>query len=335
VTGDLNGDGRDDVAALTRINLFTGGLSVWLADATGALGPRVDYTLAAYGCNLAMMNVNGDAYPDVIVAGGRYVSTFPGNGAGAPASRIDVSFTTGPAQGEFGSEGYAAFGDVDGDLKLDAVISSDQRFHVRLGDGSGGFTAMTFQVGGRRQLSVALADLDEDGRLDVVQPNYFASGVLVFPGDGAGLFPFPYTAWGAGSFPQDAAVADMDGDGHLDIVTANAESNNVSVLLNRTPGLAAVGPPHAAAPSTLAFAGVGPLPARDAVRVAFRLPQRGRATLELIDVSGRRVVRTDLGELAAGAHEARLARGGAPDGVYWLRLAVGRAHATAKVVLVR
>ncbi len=85
------------------------------------------------------------------------------------------------------------------------------------------------------------------------------------------------------------------------------------------------------------LAGARPNPARaGAVDVAFSLSDRAPGTLELLDVTGRRVATHDLGALAPGAHVVRMAEGTAlRPGVYWLRLAQAGHVATARVAVVQ
>ena len=81
----------------------------------------------------------------------------------------------------------------------------------------------------------------------------------------------------------------------------------------------------------LALAGLRPNPAHGTPSVAFTLPSGAPATLELLDLSGRRVALRDVGGLGAGAHLLRLEEAAAlAPGLYWLRLAQG-----ARVVQVR
>ncbi len=86
----------------------------------------------------------------------------------------------------------------------------------------------------------------------------------------------------------------------------------------------------------LALEGARPNPARGAVRAWFTLPATGAATLELIDVSGRRVVRQDVGALGPGRHRVTLDESRAlRPGLYWFRLARGAEVRTARVVLIQ
>ena len=93
------------------------------------------------------------------------------------------------------------------------------------------------------------------------------------------------------------------------------------------------GPPTPKGPG-LAFESVRPNPLRSWVDVAYALAQAGPASLELIDVTGRRVLHFDMGAREAGRHEVRMHRGtDAPAGVYWLKLSQAGRSVSHRVVL--
>jgi hypothetical protein len=85
----------------------------------------------------------------------------------------------------------------------------------------------------------------------------------------------------------------------------------------------------------LALEGLRPNPAGDDLRVALTLTGDAPATLEMIDVSGRRVLAREIGALGAGRHVVALDEAGrAPAGVYWLRLTQsGRTRVRPAVVV--
>jgi VCBS repeat protein/PASTA domain-containing protein len=83
--------------------------------------------------------------------------------------------------------------------------------------------------------SIALADFNGDGALDVVVSEFDADSVAVFPNQGDGTFG-PYTQYETGTGPSWVAVADLNGDGKLDVATANYSVDSVSVLLDRGDG---------------------------------------------------------------------------------------------------
>jgi len=79
---------------------------------------------------------------------------------------------------------------------------------------------------------IAVADINQDGKPDLIVANADSEDVSVLLGDGKGHFqnaagsPIP-----AGHLPNDIAVADMNHDGHLDLVIANHQSPNLTILL--------------------------------------------------------------------------------------------------------
>jgi hypothetical protein len=72
---------------------------------------------------------------------------------------------------------------------------------------------------------------------------------------------------------------------------------------------------------SLALEGLRPNPSVGALTVAFTLPSWAPATLELLDVGGRRLIGREVGSLGAGGHLLRLDDGlRLAPGMYWLRL---------------
>jgi len=83
---------------------------------------------------------------------------------------------------------------------------------------------------------IALADLNQDGKLDVVIADHDSYGVSVLLGTGDGRFQA--SAWspflardGKQPHTHGLAIADVNRDRHLDIVTANNNDGDVSLLL--------------------------------------------------------------------------------------------------------
>src|SRR5574341_426874 len=97
------------------------------------------------------------------------------------------------------------------------------------------FTLNTDFATGASPRSVAVADVNEDGKLDLVVANYNTHTVSVLLGTGTGSFGAK-TDYATGSFPIAVAAADLNGDGHLDLVVANFNDSTVSVLLGTGTG---------------------------------------------------------------------------------------------------
>lgn len=79
---------------------------------------------------------------------------------------------------------------------------------------------------------ITVADVNQDGKPDLLITNADSGTLSVLLGDGKGQFrpsqgsPFP-----AGHLPNDIAIGDMNGDGHPDLVIADHQSPYLTILL--------------------------------------------------------------------------------------------------------
>jgi len=79
---------------------------------------------------------------------------------------------------------------------------------------------------------LAVADLNHDGKPDIIVANTEDGTIGVFLGDGQGNFrPAPGSPFPCNANPNDIAVADINGDGNPDLVIANHQTPYVTVLL--------------------------------------------------------------------------------------------------------
>lgn len=93
-----------------------------------------------------------------------------------------------------------------------------------------------FQVGSSPN-SLAVADFNGDGRLDLAIANVKDNNITVLVGNGTGGFTeAPGSPIPVGTNPWSVAVGDFNGDGKLDLATANAWSGDVTVLLGNETG---------------------------------------------------------------------------------------------------
>jgi hypothetical protein len=83
--------------------------------------------------------------------------------------------------------------------------------------------------------SVAVGDLNGDGKLDLVVANFYGNDLSVMLGNGDGTFQ-PTVNHPAPGSPRGVALGDFNGDGVLDIVAALFNANQVSVLLGNGNG---------------------------------------------------------------------------------------------------
>jgi glucose/arabinose dehydrogenase len=78
---------------------------------------------------------------------------------------------------------------------------------------------------------VTSADVNGDGKLDLLVANSGSNTVSVLFGNGDGTFQAAVN-YATGKSPKSVKAGDVNGDGLLDLVTANQDSSNLSVLLN-------------------------------------------------------------------------------------------------------
>ena len=105
------------------------------------------------------------------------------------------------------------------------------QFTAAAGVGPGTFGGASLAAG-QLPTSVALADVDNDGDLDLLTANATQNGtVSIQLNNGQGGFTAVANLT-VGAYPAHLATADLNGDGSLDLLVANAGSNSVSVRLN-------------------------------------------------------------------------------------------------------
>ena len=102
---------------------------------------------------------------------------------------------------------------------------------VLLGNGDGSFQPARRYNTGASPASIATADFDGDGIVDIAAATPATDSVVILLGNGDGSFASG--RWSpAGKQPFDVATGDFDGDGATDLVVANSSlPRNVSVLL--------------------------------------------------------------------------------------------------------
>ncbi|MDO7852658.1 FG-GAP-like repeat-containing protein, partial [Hymenobacter convexus] len=203
---------------------------------------------------------------------------------------------------------------------------------VLLGLASGGFAPVNNYPSGTggSPLSVAVGDVNGDGRPDIVTANTGSNTAGVLLGLASGGFaPVSTYSTGTASGPDGIAVADVNGDGRPDLLTGNSRNGAVAVLLNT-----GTFTPLAATPAAAAAAEVTlfPNPARGSF--AVQLPAAWGAApvrAELLNALGQ-VVATRAAQPTAGA-TLTMETAGLNAGIYTLRLHAG-GHALTKRVVV-
>src|SRR5438445_493653 len=133
--------------------------------------------------------------------------------------------------------------DLNGDGKLDLALGIQQAgspgyVNVLLGNGDGTYTPVSsLFVTGNCPCSIALGDINGDGKLDLAVSNYTATTVTILLGNGDGtLLRGSGSAPSVGAGPTAVAMGDFNGDKNLDLVVANSVDNALTVLLGNGDG---------------------------------------------------------------------------------------------------
>ena len=101
--------------------------------------------------------------------------------------------------------------------------------------GYGTFSGGSSPSVGSSPYNVAVADVDNDGDLDLLTPTFGGASVSVRLNNGSGTFSGGSDP-SVGSQPRSVTTADIDSDGDLDFLTANYNANSVSVRFNNGGG---------------------------------------------------------------------------------------------------
>jgi hypothetical protein len=252
--GDVNGDGKPDVlVANLCISCFNsnsgdeGIVGVLLGNGDGTFQAARSYDSGGYGAlGIAVGDVSGDGKADLLVANACAGSETCWNGPGVVGVLLgngDGTFQPPQSHASGGFQPYSiAVGDVNADGKFDLLVTNCGSIScadggvvsVLLGNGDGTFqTAQSYGSGGTWAHSVALGDVNGDGKPDLLVANWCTRGndcdnntsgdgvVGVLLGNGDGTFQsaanYDSGGYGAGS----VAVGDVNGDSKPDLLVVN------------------------------------------------------------------------------------------------------------------
>lgn len=245
ILADFNNDQKLD-AAVTGPD--EGVILVYLGNGSGGFNVPPFELEDLQACDgLTNADLNGDGNQDIaVVTHGQknnVLHIFLGDGTG--------NFNKGPELNTNQAAVTVAAGDLNNDGKLDLVVAgagpennNGNFIQTFLGDGTGNFTLMETTPLGKGNIKglIALADFNEDGKIDVAYPltgtqirHQKSTTVLIFLGDGTGRL-VAGTSVTAEEEPHTVVATDLNGDGHADLAVSNRTSGTVTIHLGSGSG---------------------------------------------------------------------------------------------------
>ena len=134
-----------------------------------------------------------------------------------------------------GSVYTVTIGGISGNGTLGLNLAAKNSIQDQAGEPLSPFNPAVNYNAGTSPFAVAVADLNGDGRPDLIVANLLDNDVGVMLGNGDGTFQAEVT-YATVSEPATIAVGDLNGDGHLDLVVGTANASEVSVLLGNGNG---------------------------------------------------------------------------------------------------
>jgi hypothetical protein len=221
-TGDFNRDGNLDLACT---DFTSDNVAILLGKGDGTFDREVDYPAGSGPDAIAVGDFNGDGKLDLGIGDTSGVSILLGNGDGT--FQAPVPYATGGQPSD-----SLEVADLNRDDILDLVVPNrNNTVSVLLGNGDGTFRPHVDYDSGSDQGRSTLADLNGDGKLDLVVTPRDESAVLsVLLGNGDGTFGTS-TTYPTGSLPLGVVSGDFNGDGRLDLAVGNNGASTVTILL--------------------------------------------------------------------------------------------------------
>jgi hypothetical protein len=171
--GDLNQDGKSDLAVVNNFNSRVSILRNISTIGTISFASKLDYATGVDPGSIALGDLTGDGKLDVAITNysSRSVSVYRNtsvNGTISFTNKVDIPTEKRPT--------FLAIGNIDGDNKPDLVVAAISVYAVSVFRNTGNISTISFanQVDfetGLSPNSLAIGDIDGDGRSDLAVPN--------------------------------------------------------------------------------------------------------------------------------------------------------------------
>lgn len=238
--GDLDNDGKLDIVTVDRLNNT---MSVYRNTTIGkdiSFSSRIDFSTGTSPRACAIADINGDGLLDIIVSNlkDNTVSVYKNTTIGGNisfASKVDFLTAVQPST--------ICVADLDKDGKSDLVvntINTEGYISVLKNNSNSGSISflpkIDLQVYGGSIEEIRTADVDGDGKEDIIVPNYASGQIAIFrntsyPGNISFAGKININSY---SLPFQVEISDFNGDDKPDIVLMQYYSSYVWVYHNNS-----------------------------------------------------------------------------------------------------
>ena len=226
---DVNGDGKVDLISANEDD-GEDSLTVLTNNSNGGFGSNATLNVGYNPQSVVAADVNNDGKPDLISAnyGDDTLTVLTNNGRGGFVIASTLNVGNRPAS--------VVAADVNWDGKIDLICANSggsfgNTLTVLTNNGGGDFVIASSPIVGTQPQLIMAADINGDGKVDLISANAWDGTLTVLTNDGTGGFATA-TTLNVGGAPLSVTAADVNSDGKLDLICANANDNTLSVLFS-------------------------------------------------------------------------------------------------------
>jgi hypothetical protein len=226
---DTNGDTIPDIITGNHKALPDGAIAVFHGNGDGTFQDAIYSRCSAPPQRITVVSLNGDASPDLVVAGfdSDEIVILYGNG--------DGTFREGPVYGAWTLPSGVVVADFasDGTKDLAIALSGTDEVEIAKGLGGGRFETKYTNHSDGVPIYYVAGMFDGDSNPDLAVVNNAEGTVSILLGQGDGRFSPSGTVTvggAANSLPTSAAAGLINGDSFLDLVVNNSRFDSASIL---------------------------------------------------------------------------------------------------------
>ena len=247
VSADFNADSNTDLAVpdLGWSDRPDNKLSLLLGTGHGTFRSHVLYATDINPGAIATGDFNGDGIADLVVGEDPGVPESPGCGCSKISVLLSKADNTYQNYVDYPTGRFpvaVAVADFNGDGISDVAVanhgttvSPENSVGILLGNMDGTLTQQADYVAGINPVDLIAADVNKDGKVDLIVSNQGDKTVGVLLGNGGGSFQSQVSYPLMGS-PKALAIGDVNGDGIVDVAVTQPADNVVSVLIGKGDG---------------------------------------------------------------------------------------------------